>query len=215
MTNLDIRRGQWQPTPVLLPGKSHGRRSLVGCSRCESDTIKQLLFHFSLSCIGEGNGNPLQYSCLENPRDAGAWWAAINGVVQSQTRLKQFSSSSRQHIQKQRYYFANKVHLVKAMVFPVVMYGCESWTIKKAEHRRIDTFVLWCWGRLMRVPWTARRSNKSILKEISPECTLEGLMLKLNFQYFGHLMGRTDSLEKTLMLGKIEGRRRRGRQRIR
>ena len=108
-----------------------------------------------------------------------------------------------------------KVHPVKAMVFPIVMYGCESWTIKKAEHQRIDTFELWCWRRLLRVRWTARRSNQSILKETSPEYSLEGLMLKLKLQYFGHLMGRTDSLEKTLMLGKIEGRRRRGQQRMR
>ena len=103
-----------------------------------------------------------------------------------------------------------KVHLVKAMVFPAVMYGCESWTIKKAEHQRIDAFELWCWRRLLRVPWTARRSNQSILKEISSEYSLEGLMLKLKLQYFGYLMQRTNSLEKTLMLGKIEGRRRRG-----
>ena len=103
-----------------------------------------------------------------------------------------------------------KVHLIKAMVFPVVMYRCESWIIKKAEHHRIDTFELWCWRRLLRVPWTARRSNQSILKEINLEYSLEGLMLKLKLQYFGHLMQRTDSLEKTLMLGKIEGRRRRG-----
>ena len=108
-----------------------------------------------------------------------------------------------------------KVHLVKAMVFPVVMYGCESWTVKKAEHQRIDTFELCCWRRFLRVPWTARRSNQSILKEISPEYSLEGLMLKLKLQYFGHLMQRTDSLEKTLMLGRIEGGRRRGRQRMR
>ena len=108
-----------------------------------------------------------------------------------------------------------KVRLVKVMVFPVVMYGCESWTIKKAECQKIDAFELWCWGRLLRVPWTARRSNQSILKEISPGCSLEGLMLKLKLQYFGHLMWRTDSFEKTLMLGKIEGGRRRGRQRIR
>ena len=108
---------------------------------------------------------------------------------------------------------STKVCLVKAMVFPVVMYGCESWTIKKAECRRIDTFELWCWRRLLRVPWTARRSNQSILKQISPKYSLEGLMLKL--QYFGHLMQRTDSLEKTRMLGEIEGRRRRGRQRMR
>ena len=108
-----------------------------------------------------------------------------------------------------------KFHLVKALVFPVVMYGNESWTLKKAEHQRIDAFELWCWRRLFRVPWTARRSNQSILKEISPGCSLEGLMLKLKFQYFGHLMRRVDSLEKTLMLGGIGGRRRRGQQRMR
>ena len=108
-----------------------------------------------------------------------------------------------------------KVCLVKAVVFPVVMYGCESWIIKKAEHQRIDAFELWCWRRLLRVPWTARRSNQSILKEVSPEYSLEGQMLKLKLQYLGHLMRRTDSLEKTLMLGKIEGRRRRGQQRMR
>ena len=108
-----------------------------------------------------------------------------------------------------------KVHLVKAMVFPVVMYGCESWITKKAEHRRIDAFETWCWRRLLRDPWTARRSNQSILKEISPGCSLVRLMLKLKLQYFGHLMRRADSLKKTLMLGKIEGRRRRGQQRMR
>ena len=108
-----------------------------------------------------------------------------------------------------------KVRLVKAMVFPVVMYGCDSWTIKKSERQRIGSFELWCWRRLLRVPWTARRSNQSILKEISPGCSLEGLMLKLKLQYFGHLMRRADSFEKTLILGKIEGRRRRGRWRMR
>ena len=108
---------------------------------------------------------------------------------------------------------STKFCLVKAMVFPVVMYGCESWTIEKAERQRIDAFELWCWRRLLKVPWTARRSNQSILKEISPECALEGLMLKL--QYFGYMMRRVDSFEKTLMLGKIEGKRRRGRQRMR
>ena len=108
-----------------------------------------------------------------------------------------------------------KLHLVKAMVFPVVMYGCESWTVKKAEHRRIDAFELWCWRRLLRVPWTARRSSQSILKEVSPGISLEGMMLKLKLEYFGHLMRRVDSLEKTLMLGGIRGRRRRGRQRMR
>ena len=108
-----------------------------------------------------------------------------------------------------------KIRLVKAMVFPVVIYGCESWTINKAEHRRIDAFELWCWRRLLRVPWTARRSNQSVLKDISLEYSLEGLMLKLKLQYFGHLMRRMDSLEKTLMLGKIEGERRRGQKRMR
>ena len=117
----------------------------------------------------------------------------------------------RQHIKKQRHYFVHKFHLVKAMVFPVVMYGHEYWTINKAEHRRIDAFEVWCWRR---VPWTTRRSNQSILKEISPEYSLEGLMLKLKLQYFVHLMQTADSFEKTLMLGKIEGRSRRGQQRM-
>ena len=115
----------------------------------------------------------------------------------------------RQHIKTQRHHFVNKVCLVKAMVLPVVMYGCESWTIKKAEHQRIYVFELWCWRRLLKVPWTARRSNQSILKEISPGCSLEGLMLKLKLQHNDHLMRRTDSFQKTLTLGKIEGRRRR------
>ena len=121
----------------------------------------------------------------------------------------------RQRIKKQRHYFDNKVHLVKAMVFPVVMYGCEIWTIKKAEHRRIDAFELWCWRRLFRVSWTARRCNQSILKEISLEYSLEGLMLKLKLQYFLRVMQRSDSFKKTMMLGKIKGKRRRGWQRIR
>ena len=121
----------------------------------------------------------------------------------------------RHHIKKQRHYFATKVHLVKAVVFPVVMYGCESWTTEKAEHQRFDAFELWCWRRLLRVPWTARRSNQSILEKISPKYSLEGLMLKLKLQYFGYLMQSTDSLEKTLILGKIEGRRRREWQRMR
>ena len=126
--------------------------------------------------------------------DREAWCAAVHGVTKSWT---------------------TKVRLVKAMIFPVVMYGCESWTVKKAERRRIDAFELWCWRRLLQVPWTARRSNQSILKDISPGCSLEGLMLRLKLQYFGHLMRRVDSLEKTLMLGGIGGRRRRGRQRMR
>ena len=120
----------------------------------------------------------------------------------------------RLHIQKQRHYFVNNVRLVKAMVFPVVMYGCESRTVKKAERRRTDAFELWCWRRLLRVPWTARRSNQSILRKTSPGCSLEGLMLRMKLQYFGHLMWG-NSLEKILMLGGIGGRRKRGRQRIR
>ena len=122
---------------------------------------------------------------------------------------KESYDQHRQHIKKQDITLPTKVHLVKAMVFPVVIYGYESWTIKKAEHRRTDAFELWCWRRLLRVPWTARRSNQSILKEISPEYSLEGLMLNLKLQSFGHLMQRADSFEKTLMLGKIEGGRRR------
>ena len=126
------------------------------------------------------------------------------------TPLKESYDQPRQHIKKQRHYFVNKGPLFKAMVFPVVMYGCESWTIKKAECRRIDAFELWCWRRHLRVPWTARISNQSILKEISPGCSFEGLILKLQLQYFGHLMRGPDSFEKTLMLGKIKGRKRRG-----
>ena len=126
-----------------------------------------------------------------------------------------YSDQPRQHVQSRDITLPTKVRLVKAMVFPVVMYRCESWTVKKAEHWRIDAFELWCWRRLFRVPWTARRSNQSILKEISPGISLEGMMLKLKLQYFGHLMRRVDSLERSLMLGGIGGRRRRGRQRMR
>ena len=128
---------------------------------------------------------------------------------------KKSYDKSRQCVKKQRHYFGNKVRLVKAMVFSVVMYGCESWTIKKAEGQRIAAFGLWCWRRLLRVPWTARRSKQSILKGINPEYALERLMLKLKLQYFGHLMGSVDSLENTPMLGKIEGKRRRGWQMMR
>ena len=124
-------------------------------------------------------------------------------------------SAPRQHIKKQRHHFAKKGHIVKAVVFPVVTYRCESWTINKAEHQRTDAFKLWCWRRLLRVPWTARRSNQSILKETNPDYSLEELMLKLKLQYYGHLMQRTDSLEKTLKLGNIQSRRRRGWQRMR
>ena len=130
------------------------------------------------------------------------------------TPWKKSYDQPRQHIKNQRHYFATKVCIFKAMVFPVVMYGCESWTVKKAEIWRIDAFELWCWRRLLRVPWTARRSNQPILKEISPGCSLESLMLKLKCQYFGYLMQRADSFEKTLVLGKIEGERRRWWQRM-
>ena len=128
---------------------------------------------------------------------------------------KKSYDQSRQHIKSRDITLLTNVCIVRAMVFPVAMYGCESWTMKKAECQRTDAFELWCWRRLLRVPWTARRSNQSILKEISPGCSLEGLMLKVKFQYFGHLMQRTDSLEKTPMLGKIKGGRRRGWQRMR
>ena len=128
--------------------------------------------------------------------------------IKTLTPWKKIYDQYRQHIKKQDINLPTNVHLVKAVVFPVVMYGCESWTITKAECQRIDAFELWCWRRLLRVPWTARRSNQSILKEINPEYSLEGLMLKLKLQYFGHKMERADSLEKTLMLGKVKGRRR-------
>ena len=148
-----------------------------------------------------------------------AWripWTEEPGGLQSMGshRVRQdFSNFAHRHCRDIT--LPTKIHRVKAMVFPVVMYGCDSWTVKKAEHWRIDAFELWCWRRLLRVPWTARRSSQSILKEISPEYSLEGLMLKLKFQYSGHLMWRTDSLEKTLILGKTEGRMRRGWQRMR
>ena len=131
------------------------------------------------------------------------------------TPWKESYDQPRQHIKKHREYLPTKVYLVKAMVFLVIMYGCESWTMQKAKRWRIDAFELWCWRRLLRVPWTARRSNQSILEEISPQCSLEGMMLKLKLQYFGHLVWWVDSLEKTLMLGGIGGRRRRGWQRMR
>ena len=159
--------------------------------------------------------------------DRGAWWATIHGVAKSRTRLSDFTSlhlllgikvmTNLDSILKSRdITLPTEVHLVKAMAFPVVMYGCESWIIKKAESQRIDAFELWgCLRRLLRIPWTARRSKQSILKEISPECSLERLVLKLKLQYFDHLMRRSDLLEKILMLGKIEGKRKRERQRMR
>ena len=137
------------------------------------------------SIFGEGDDTPLHYSCLENPRDGGAWWAPIYGVGHDWSYLAAAADSI---LKSRDITLSTKVHLVKAMVFPVVMYGYESWTIKKAEHWRIDAFELWCWRRLLRVPWTARRSNQSILKKISPEYSFEQLMLKLKLQYFGHLV---------------------------
>ena len=190
-----------------------GRLQSMG--RTELETTERLHFPFSLSCIGEGNGNPLQCSCLENPRDGGACWAAVYGVAQSRTDWRYLAAAADSILKSRDITLPTKVRLFKAMVFPVVMYGCESWTVKKAEHRRIDAFELWCWRRLLRVPWTARRSILSILKEISPGISLEGMTIKLKLQYFRYLMRRVDPLEKTLMLGGIGGRRRRGRQRMR
>ena len=170
-------------------------------------------------CLQTNLGEEDESADKMHPPGAGNFWS---GVTRSQpwneetlAPWKKSYDQPRQHIKKQRHTLPTKVSLVKAMIFPVVMYGCESWTIKKAECRRIDAFELWCWRRLLRVPWTARRPNQSILEEITPEYSLEGWMLKLKLHYFGHLMRRTDSLEKTLMLGKIEGRRRRGQQRMR
>ena len=143
--------------------------------------------------------------------DREAWCASVHGDTMSRTRLSDFTFTFRQHIKKQRHHFANKgLSSHSSIVFPVVMYGCESWTIKKAECQRIEAFELWCWRRLLKVPWTARRSNQSILREIGPGYSLEGLMLKLKLQHFGHLMQRDDSLEKTLMLRKVEGRKEEG-----
>ena len=146
---------------------------------------------------------------LNDPMDCSIPVSSIHGIFQAR-KVGCHCFLHRQHIKKQRHCFDNKGLSSQGVVFPVVMYGCESWTIQKSEHQRIDAFELWCWKRLLRVPWTARRSNQSILKEISPGCSLERLMLKLKLQYFGHLMQRVDSLEKILMLGKTEGRRRRG-----
>ena len=158
-----------------------------------------------------GNSERLYFFGLQNHC---RWWLQPWNY-KTLAPWKKSYEQPRQCIKKQRHYLLTKVYIVKAVVFLVVVYGCESWSIKKAEHWRIDAFELWCWRRLLRVPWTARRSNQSILREISPEYSLAGLMLKLKLQYFGHLMWRTDYLEKTLMLGKIEGRRRRGWQRMR
>ena len=174
---------------------------------------------------GEGNGNPHQYSCLGIPMDRGAWGATFQGVAKSWTRLSEehvhFHSAPREEsydkhrrcIKKQRHHFADKVFIIKAMIFPVVMYGCESWTVNKAERQRTDAFKLWCWRRLLRLPWSTGRSHQTILKESNPEYSLRGMLLKLKFKYFGHLMQRANSLEKTLMLEMIKGKMRRGQKR--
>ena len=159
-----------------------------------------------------GNSDSFYFLGLQNH----CRWSPSSHKIIRHLLLGRKAMTDLDHILKSRdIILSTEVRLVKAMAFPIVMYGCESWTIKKAERQRIDAFELWCWRRLLRVPWTARRSNQSILKGINPEYSLEGLMLKLNLQYFGHLMQRTDSLEKTLTLGETEGRRRRGWQRMR
>ena len=155
------------------------------------------------------------YLTLSDPMDCSLPGASIHGILQARVLEWVAIAFSDSILNSRDITLPTKVRLVKAVVFPVVMYGCESWIVKKAECRRIDAFELWCWRRLLRVPWTTRRSNQSILKETSPGCSLEGMMLKLKLQYFGHLMRRVDSLEKTLMLGGIGGRMRRGRQRMR
>ena len=211
-----IRRRRWQPTPVLLPGKSHGWRSLVGCSpwgREESDTMERL--HFSLHALEKEMATHSNVLVWRIPGAAEPDMLPSVGSHRVRHDWSDLAAAADSILKSRDITLSTKVRLVKAVVFPVVMYGCESWTIKKAERWGIDPFELWCWRRLLRVPWTARRSSQSILKDISPGCSLEGLMLKLKLQYFGHLMRRADSFAKTLMLGRIEGRRRRGRQRVR
>ena len=189
--------------------RSPGKNTALGC-------------HFLLQCMKVKSESEVTQSCLtlSNPMDYSLPGSSVHGFFQARVlewvAIAFSGMTNLDSILKSRdITWPTKVHLVKAMVFPVVMYGCESWAVKKAECRRIDAFELWCWRRLLRVPWTARRSNESILKEISPGCSLEGLILKLRLQFFGHLMRRADSFEKTLMLGKIDGKRRRGRQRMR
>ena len=162
-----------------------------------------------------GNSGLINFSELQNHC---RWWLQpwnYHEIKRCLLLRRKIKTNLNSILKSRNITLSTKVCLVRAMVFPAVMYGCERWTIKKAERQRIDAFELWCWRRLLRIPWTARRSNQSILKEISPGCSLEGLMLKLKLQYFGHLMQRADSLDKTLMLGKIEGRKRRGWQRMR
>ena len=198
-----VQPHRWKPTRLPHPWDSPGKNTGVGC-------------HFLLQCMKVKSESEVTQSCptLSDPMDYSLPGSSVHGVFQARV-LEWGAMTNLDSILKSRdITLPTKVHLVKAMVFPVVMHGCQSWTIKRAEHRRIDAFELWSWRRLLRVPWTTGQSNQSILKEISPEYSLEGLMLKLKLQYFGHLMQRVDPLEKTLMLGKIEGRSRRGRQRM-
>ena len=214
-----IRRRQWQATPVLLPRKFHGCRSLVGCSpwgRYKLEVTERLHFTFHFHTMEKAMASHSSVLAWRIPGTAEPGGLPSMGSHRVRHDWSDLAAVAADSILKSRdITLPTKVCLVKAMNLPVVMYGCESWTIKKAERRRIYAFELWCWRRLFRVPWTARRSNQSILKEISCEYSLEGLMLKLKLQYFGHLMRRADSLEKTLMVGGIGGRRRRGRQRMR
>ena len=210
-------RRESQPTLVFLPGESHGQRSLTGNSPwgCEGlDTTEHTCIFFLLSCQ-----HTVFYSCKQWKQCQTLFWGGSKITADGDCghEIKRCLLLGRKVMANLDSIFKSrdialptKVHLVKSMVFPVVMYGCESWTVKKAELSRVDAFELWCWRRLLRVPWTARRSNQSILKEINPRCSLEGLMLRLKLQYFGHLMRRVDSLEKTRMLGGIGVRRRRG-----
>ena len=195
-----------QPSRLLHPWDFPGKSTGVGCHCLLRSSSQSIANRWRNS----GNSERLYFEGLQNHC---RWWLQPWNK-KTLTPWRKVMSNLDSILKSRDVTLSTKVRLVKAMVFPVVMYGCESWTVKKAECRRIDAFELWCWRRLLRVPWTAGRSKESILKEISPECSLEGLMLKLKLQYFGHLMQRADSLEKTLMLGKIEGRRR-GWQRMR
>ena len=193
----------WNPSDAFRSGsyfKPSIRTHSFCCPRLETQLYLEL-------CAGAENGSPLQYSCLENPTDRGAWWAIVYGVAKSQTRLSEFTHSLiwkksydqlRQHIKRQRHYFANNGPSSQGYGFSSGHVWMWELDYKESWDRRIDAFELWCWRRLLRVPWTARRSNQSILKEISPGCSLEGLMLKLKLQYFGHLMWRADSLKRPL-----------------
>ena len=201
------------PTPVFWPGEFHGLYS--GSMDCgpwdhkELDTTEGLLY----STENSSQYFVINYMEKDSEKNESEWHSVGSGSLWPHRRKVMTNLDNT--LKSRDITLPTKVRLAKAMVFPVVMYGCESWTVKRAEHWRIDAFELWCWRRLLRVPWTVRRSNQSILKEISPGCSFEGLMLKLKLQYFGHLMQRVDSLEKTLMLGGIAGRRRRGQQRMR